>query len=125
MDPKFPSQQEYLKVFNRRFFEKVTGHTSEVLEILRRSKETTEIYKILSYISERNAGVYVEDRIKYLALWLLDNDGQIVTVMDVSTNDNATSTCVSRETYDELKSKAVDTEITYFDLREELGEAPF
>jgi phosphopantetheine adenylyltransferase len=123
--PRESVDREALKtLFKKRLFERTTQHSENILHVLK-NDEYQNVYNLVNeYISKNGGKLSIEDLNTYLEANVYDLDGQIVSTIGISTNpDDFTTEAVSSETYNDLKSFAVDPVVVKEEIRDQLQDA--
>ncbi|MDX9739194.1 MAG: hypothetical protein RBT33_02430 [Candidatus Dojkabacteria bacterium] len=107
--PKTVDPIAFSVLVEKKVAERVPDKNTEILDILRKDSNTNLKTILEKYTYAQDAKIGLQDLETYLEAHVWDKDGQFVNTIGISTDqDDATTECVSKETYDSLKPLCID-----------------
>ncbi len=114
------------ELYKKRYFERITMNSNSILHTLEQEPNQTLLKLVTPYIESNRAKLSIEDLDIYLKTVLYGEDQEILTTFSVGSDPNDfTVETVSVDTYESLKSQAVDPAVIREEIKSQLIDSAY
>lgn len=114
------------ELYKKRYFERITMNSNSILHTLEQEPNQTLLKLVTPYIESNRAKLSIEDLDIYLKTVLYGEDQEILTTFSVGSDPNDfTVEIVSVDTYESLKSQAVDPAVIREEIKSQLIDSAY